>query len=286
MTWNMPADEGADAAGQEHVAELRDRRVREDLLDVVLHEADRRREERREGADDRDDDHRVGREAEEHVAARDHVDAGRHHRGGVDQRRDGRRPGHRVRQPDVERELRRLAARPDEEAAGRRAVMYGAYAAGLAAAAAKTFAKSSVPKSAKIAEDPEDEAEVADPVDDERLLAGVGRELLLVVVPDQQVRAEPDALPPDEEHQEVAAEDEHEHREHEEVQVREVAPVALLVPHVARRSRRGSGSRRTSRTRASAPTASRAGTSTSTNQSPTAPGICPTAWFTPSGIQR
>ena len=110
------ADECADAAGEEHVAELRDRRVREDLLDVVLRQADRRREERREAADDRDDDHRVGREPEEHVAARDHVDARRDHRRRVDQRRDGRRARHRVGQPDVERELRGLAARADEEA--------------------------------------------------------------------------------------------------------------------------------------------------------------------------
>ena len=56
-----------------------------------------------------------------------------------------------------------------------------------------------MPKSREDAEDAEQEAEVADPVDDERLLAGGGRELLVVVVADQQVRAEADALPADEE---------------------------------------------------------------------------------------
>ena len=50
--------------------------------------------------------------------------------------------------------------------------------------------------------------------------------VLVVVEADQEVRAEPDALPADEHHQEVAAQDEHQHREHEEVQVREVAGVA------------------------------------------------------------
>ena len=40
-------DERADAARQEHVAELRDGRISEDLLDVVLREADRRGEDRR-----------------------------------------------------------------------------------------------------------------------------------------------------------------------------------------------------------------------------------------------
>ena len=39
----------------EHVAELRDRRIREHLLDVPLPEADRRREERRQRADEHDD---------------------------------------------------------------------------------------------------------------------------------------------------------------------------------------------------------------------------------------
>ena len=44
----------ADAAGQQHVAELRDGRVGEHALDVVLHHADGRGEERRQRADDRD----------------------------------------------------------------------------------------------------------------------------------------------------------------------------------------------------------------------------------------
>ena len=43
----------ADAKRDEHEAELRDRRVREHLLDVGLHDGDRRREEGRERADQR-----------------------------------------------------------------------------------------------------------------------------------------------------------------------------------------------------------------------------------------
>ena len=131
--------EGERSAAEEHVAELRDRRVREDLLDVGLGEAHRRREERRRAPDDRDDERRVVRQeapyrgvlAErlhrplvrdpvEDVAARDHVDAGRDHRRRVDERRDGRRAGHRVRKPDVERNLGALAARPDEQAQAHR----------------------------------------------------------------------------------------------------------------------------------------------------------------------
>ena len=39
--------ERADSEREEHVAELGDRRVREDLLDVVLHQADRGRDRKR-----------------------------------------------------------------------------------------------------------------------------------------------------------------------------------------------------------------------------------------------
>jgi hypothetical protein len=42
----------ADARGHEHVAELRAGRIGDHALDVVLHEADGRREEGRGGADD------------------------------------------------------------------------------------------------------------------------------------------------------------------------------------------------------------------------------------------
>ena len=104
---------GADA--REHEAELADRRIGQHLLEVVLREADDRREQRRERADHGDDRHRARRQQVDGVHARHHVDAGRHHGRGVDQRRDRRRARHRVGQPDVERDLRRLAARADEQ---------------------------------------------------------------------------------------------------------------------------------------------------------------------------
>ena len=49
------------------------------------------------------------------AAAGDEVDAGRDHRRGVDEGRDGRRARHRVGEPDVERHLRALAAGAEEE---------------------------------------------------------------------------------------------------------------------------------------------------------------------------
>ena len=79
----------------------------------------------------------------------------------------------------------------------------------------------------------EQEAEVADAVDDEGFLAGVGGGVLREVEADEQVGGETDALPADEQQQEAGGEHQHQHEEHEEVEVGEEAPVALFVRHVA-----------------------------------------------------
>ena len=67
-------DAGGEVAGadaDEHEAELADRRVGQHLLDVVLREADDRREQRGERADDRDDRHRRRRQrVDERACAR------------------------------------------------------------------------------------------------------------------------------------------------------------------------------------------------------------------------
>jgi len=106
---------GAHAAGQEHVAELRDGGVGEYALDVVLHHGDRCRHQRGQRANHRYGGHRGGRQREQHVRAHDHVDAGGDHGGGVNERADRRGAFHGVGQPDVQRELGALAAGPHHE---------------------------------------------------------------------------------------------------------------------------------------------------------------------------
>ena len=76
------------------------------------------------------------------------------------------------------------------------------------------------------------EAEVADPVDDERLLAGVGVDLVAEPEADQQVGAEAHAFPADEHHREAGAQHQHQHEDHEEVEVREVPGVPRVCLHV------------------------------------------------------
>ncbi len=52
---------------------------------------------------------------------------------------------------------------------------------------------------------------------------------------DQQVRRQAHTLPPDKHQQEVLRQHQHRHEEHEEVEIREEAPVALFIRHVADR---------------------------------------------------
>ncbi len=81
--------------------------------------------------------------------------------------------------------------------------------------------------------DPEPEPEVADAVDDERLLGRACRRRLLVPEADERVAAQADRLPADVEHQEVVAQDQQQHAEHEQVQVGEEAPEPAVAVHVA-----------------------------------------------------
>ena len=110
--WKIAAPIGADAERHEHVAELRAGRIGDDALDVVLHEADGRREEGGDGADEGHDGQRRVRQLEERRQPRHHEHAGGHHGRGMDQRRDRRRAFHGVRQPGVQRNCADLPMAP------------------------------------------------------------------------------------------------------------------------------------------------------------------------------
>jgi hypothetical protein len=81
----------------------------------------------------------------------------------------------------------------------------------------------------------DEEAHVADAVDDERLLRRARVLRLGEPEADEQVAAQPDELPADEQHEEALPEHEDEHRGEEQVEVGEEPRVALVAVHVADR---------------------------------------------------
>jgi hypothetical protein len=224
--------ERPDAHRQEHVPELRDGRIREHALDVVLDQPDSAGKERRRRTDDGDNPHGDRRVHEQFGRASDHVDTGRHHRRRMDEGGDRRRAFHGIRQPDVQRDLGRLARGADEEQQrDERQHPEGGFG-GHGRNRGGNLIEVEGAERDEQQQRPEDERVIADPVDDERLVGSVRSGLPDVVITDEQIRAEPDAFPPDEHHQDVRAEHEQQHEEDEQVQIREVArelAVGLLV---------------------------------------------------------
>ncbi len=173
------------------------------------------------------------RQAEQGVRAGHHVNAGRHHCGSVDQGRHRRRTFHRVRQPYVQGELRGLAGRADEQHQRHHAENAEANLRAQLRQLLVHVQKADRAEEAEHHEHPQDEAGVPDAVHDERLVGCVAGRLLVEVEPDQQVAAQADAFPADEQQQVVVRQHQHQHEEHEQVQISEKAVVASLVGHVA-----------------------------------------------------
>ena len=119
--------ESANAAGEKHVTELRNSRVGQNFLDVVLRQADGGGEQRRGGADDGHQEHRERRVGVNRGTAHHHVNSRRNHRGCVDQSRHRSRAGHSVGQPNEQRNLRALSGGADEEKNRNRSDSTGIY---------------------------------------------------------------------------------------------------------------------------------------------------------------
>ena len=183
---------GRSAQRDGHVAQLRQRRVGDHALDVGLDDAQEAHEQRGDGTDDQDEVQRGVRQFEQRRHARHHEDAGRHHRRGVDQRGDGCWAFHRVRQPDVQRELRRLAHRTDEQADADHGDQHPVRAGEAQRAEFLRLSEDlGVVERAGVGADQanaQDEAEVTDTVDQEGLHVGEDRGRLVVPEADQQVR--------------------------------------------------------------------------------------------------
>ncbi len=222
------------AAAQEHVAKLRNGGVGEHTLDVVLHHADCRGKQGGHCADDRDHAKRKRRAVKQHVRPAHQVHARRHHGGRVDQRGHGRRAFHRVRQPDIQRNLRGLAGGSDEQQQRNRG-KEAAVQCRLIVQRVEDLRERQRSKVVDQQEHRQQKAEVSNAIHHEGLASGVVRRRLLPIKADQQVRCQAHAFPPDKQQKEVLCQHQHQHEEHEQVQVREEAPVALVLSHITDR---------------------------------------------------
>ena len=172
------------------------------------------------------------RRVPERRAARDQIDAGGHHRRGVDQGRDRGRAFHRVGQPGLQRNLRRFRGAGDEE---RDASRTGSTPRGSVAALAKTSAYPIDPVAANSTK-----TAYIRPTSPTTLMTNAlqrGRDGRWLVEPeaDQEIRSEADEAPADEQPDEVVGEHQRQHREHEEVHVREEARDRFVARHVTDR---------------------------------------------------
>ena len=221
----------AESGREHHVADLAHRRAGQRLLDVVLGAADPGTGEQRHQA--HDDDRRAGGlgGVVDAVRTYDEVDARRDHGCRVDEGGHRGRALHRIEQPALQRHLGRLAAGAEQQEQAER----GGHAVGGARRGGVDRTDRGGAELGEHQHDRERHAEVADAVDDERLLGGRRRGLLVLPEADQQVRRQTDALPTEEHHQVVGGEHQREHRGDEQVEVREEPATAGIVGHVADR---------------------------------------------------
>src|SRR5437868_9066438 len=84
-------------------------------------------------------------------------------------------------------------------------------------------------------ENAEHETKIANSISDEGLFSGIGGGIALEPVADEQIGAQADQLPEDEQHHEIVREHDAQHREHEERKGSEITRFAGIVPHVTER---------------------------------------------------
>ncbi len=235
----MPAAYAPTPQADEHISELAYGGISDDALYVELCQRDGRRENRSYASGPGDDVKRGLGLVEYRVTAGHHKYARGHHSRRMDQCGDRGGAFHRVRQPDMQRKLRGLPYRSHEEQErddGVQAVGVSEDVHHLPDMGRHGREDRVVVQRAEGYEyqhHAEAEAEVADPVHDERLLARVRRGLLLVPEPDKEVGAKADRLPEHVKLEEVVRHDEHQHGEREQGEVGEEARISLVPVHVA-----------------------------------------------------
>ena len=200
--------------------------------------------------------------------ARDHEDAGRHHRCSMDQRGDRRRTFHRVRQPDVQGHLRRLTHRTDEQADADATVIACQSVPGMISIVLRRDGIRAHRTPSRSRASPCSRRSPAMPSTKPKSPTRLTRKALRFAkiadrprVPetDQQVRDDTHRLPAEEQLQEVVRHHEHQHRERKQRDVREEALIARDHRACSRSCRRARTATRRSRRPSSAPSGDRPG---------------------------
>ncbi len=197
---------GARADEHHEEAELADRAEGQQPLEVVLPQCTPAADDHRQQPDGQHDRSPRSDDGERRGQPGHQVDAGLDHGCGVQVGRDGRGGGHRGGQPRVERHLRALGERPDEDQhEGQRD-----------AAAARRVGQDRRQRrrAGRLAEqdEPDEHHQSAERGDEQRLLRRATALLLLVAEADQQVRGDAGQLPEDVEQDQVVGQDQPEHR--------------------------------------------------------------------------
>ena len=212
----------ADTRRHEHIAKLRTGRIGDHPLDVVLHKAHGRREERGGRAKDGDEGRGLGRifKDRRHPANEEH--ARRHHGCRVDQRRHRGRAFHRVRQPCVQDQLRRFPHSTNEQQHPDqvRRVPFGPQEVQIGFrqhwARSEHIIHADAVGQEEQRENPQRKAEIADAVDHESLDRRSIGAWLAIVEADQQVRGNAHTFPAKEHLNKVIRRHQHQHREGKE----------------------------------------------------------------------
>src|SRR4030095_10101386 len=98
---------------------------------------------------------------------------------------------------------------------------------------AEHLAELDAAEGAEYQEDPQDKPKIPHPIDNEGLLAGIGRRLPGEPEADQEVGAQPHPFPSQEHQQEIVPHDQEKHGEDEQIQIGKITLEALLAMHIA-----------------------------------------------------
>ena len=225
------------AQGHRHVAKLGQRGIGNDPLDVVLDDAEETHEECRDGTYHQDQVQGGVTELEQRRHTGHHEDAGSDHGCRMDQGRDRGWTLHRIRQPDMQWKLRRLAHGTDEQAdaddGDQHPVAAGEHRFRQFRGLGKDFGVVECAGEGEHQANTEDEPEITDPVHQERLHVGEDRSGPVEPETDQQVGHQPYGLPAEEQLQHIVAHHQHQHGKGEQGYIGEKTVVTVVVAHVA-----------------------------------------------------